>query len=272
MLITKAEATARQILVSAGIDSIPALTSLKLKDLIQARGAYYEEIELDGKDGRIVTHKDRSVISINKFITDTGKKRFTAAHELGHFELHKSLSVNADTPYELCDWYQKGGHEKEANDFASELLMPTKMFREECKGKKFGPNLIEHLTNTFIVSRTAVILKAAKLAIHPMCIFCSKDNKVSWWKMSEGMDTMEHDFIPGWVRYIIKVSTKLPPPPDSVAGQLMRAGRGTQSIEKFQEIEKSTWFRIHPQDNPPMFEYCNYIPSYNFALSVVWED
>lgn len=271
MLLTKAEATARQILASSGIDSISALASLKIKDLIQARGAYYEEIELDGKDGRIVTHKDRSVISINKFITDTGKKRFTAAHELGHFELHKSLSVNADTPYELCDWYQKGGHEREANDFASELLMPTKMFREECKGKKFGPNLIEHLANIFIVSRTAVILKIVKIGIHPVCVFCTKDNIVKWWKMTEEMEVMEHPFIPNYQRYRVFVSNKLPPRADSVAGQLMRS-RGNQNIEKFQEIEKSIWFVTKPDYDPPMYEYCNYIPSYNFSLSVVWED
>jgi len=271
MLLTKAEAAARQILVGSGIDSIPALTSVKLKDLIQARGAYYEEIELDGKDGRIVTLKDRAVISINKFITDTGKKRFTAAHELGHFELHKSLSVNADTPYELCDWYQKGGHEKEANDFASELLMPYKLFKQECEGKKFGPDLIEHLANTFIVSRTAVILKFVKAGNHPVCVFCSKDNKVKWWKMSEVMATMEHPFIPNFTRYKVKVSSKFPPPADSVAGQLMRSGNG-RSNDKCQEIEKSTWFVTHPNYDPPMFEYCNYVPQYNFALSVVWED
>lgn len=232
MLLTKAEAAARQVLKYSGIDSIPALTSLRLKDLIQARGAFYEEVELDGKDGRIVTYQERSVISINKSISDTGKKRFTAAHELGHFELHKNLSVNADTAYELCNWYQSGSHEKEANEFASELLMPSKLFKQECLGRKFGPKLIEHLANTFIVSRTAVILKAVKVGIHPVCVFCSKDNEVKWWKMSEEMETMEHLFSNKLLRFKVMVSTKLPPPKNSVAGQLMRANRSNQNIEK----------------------------------------
>lgn len=268
MLLTKAEAAARKVLTELGIESIQTLTSVKLKDVIQARGAFYEEIYLDRKDGRIVTYQNKSVISINKSISDTGKKRFTAAHELGHFELHKNLSVNADTQYELCDWYKAGSHEKEANEFASELLMPTKIFKQECEGKKFGPQLIEHLSNTFIVSRTAAILKFIKAGNHPACVVCTKNNKIKWWKMSSEMESMEHTLIRGWMRYKVRVATDLSPPPDSVVGQILKK-RGSPS---YQEIDKSTWFLTHPNDNPIMLEYCNFIPSYDFALSVVWEE
>lgn len=254
-----------------GIDSVQSLTSVKLKDVIQSRGAFYEEINLNRKDGRIVTHGKRSVISINNSMTDPGKKRFAAAHELGHFELHKELTVAADTLYELCSWYKSGTHEREANAFASELLMPSRLFSSECDGKKFGPELIEYLSNTFVVSRTAAILKFVKAGNHPICVFCSQNNKVKWWQMSEKMWYMDHESVENWHRYVIGVNPKFAPPPDSVAGQLMSA-RGGQPVERMQEVEKSTWFHIIPEDNPPMFEYCNYIPAYDFALSVVWED
>lgn len=272
MLLTKAEAVARKVLSDSGIDTIQSLTTIELKDVIQSRGAFYEEIDLDGKDGRIVSYQDRSVISINKSILDQGKKRFTAAHELGHFELHKNLLLKPDSQFELCNWFQSGSHEKEANEFASELLMPSKMFQTECAGKKFGPNLIESISNSFVVSRTAAILKFVKTGIHPVCVICSKDNKINWWKMSPDMESMEHAFIRGWLRYKIRVATNLPPPPDSVVGQVMKSNRSAQGIERYQQIEKSTWFLTHPNDDPKMFEYCNYIPAYNFALSVIWED
>lgn len=272
MLLTKAQAAARKILQEFGIDSIDSLTSIKLKDLIQARGAYYEELDLEGKDGRIVSYLGKSVITVNSSISDAGKKRFTAAHEFGHFELHKDLAVTADTQYEMCNWYQSGSHEKEANDFASELLMPIKMFQKECTGKKFGPQLIEHLANTFIVSRTAAILKFVQAGNHPILLVCTKDNKVRWWKMSKEMETAEHDFIPSWLRYKIKITSGLPPPVDSVAGQLMKSGRSQHTTERVQEIEKSTWFLTHPKEKSLVYEYCNFIPQYNFALSVVWED
>ena len=57
------------------------------------------------------------------------RQRFTAAHELGHFVLHRQemggrVSI-ADTPanIELTD-EQSDRHEREANRFAVELLMP----------------------------------------------------------------------------------------------------------------------------------------------------
>lgn len=274
MLLSKAAETARDILDQFGIADPLSLAALSMKDLVQARGCYYEETLMDNKDGRIVTFSRRSVISINNSIKDIGKKRFVTAHELGHFELHKHLVVNADSHFDLCNWFQAGHHEKEANEFASELLMPTRMFKEQCSERKFGPDLIEYLSRTFVVSKTAAILRFVKEGNHPVCVFCSQDNKVKWWQMSKDMETMEHDFIDHekWSRYKIGVSSKFPPPPESVAGQLMSDPKKGQNISRFQEIDKSTWFYTLPEDNPMMYEYCNFIPAYNFALSVVWAD
>lgn len=272
MLLTKSEAAARRVLQECGLDDISSLVNANLRRLILSRGAYYEEIDLKGKDGRIVTFEGRSIISISSGITDRGKKRFTAAHELGHFEMHKDLAVNADTHYELCNWYQAGHHEKEANEFASELLMPSNLFSQQCKNQKFRPELIDQLSATFLVSKTAAILKFVKSGNHPVCVVCTKDNKVKWWKMSKDMETAEHEFIPNWLRYKVKVTSNLPPPVDSVVGQLFKTNSRYQIQERFQEIEKSTWFLTKPEDDPKMFEFCHFVPSYNFALSIVWED
>lgn len=271
-MLSKPEAAARKILLDNGLDEISALANANLRRLILSRGAYYEEVDLQGKDGRIVSVDGRSIISISQSITDRGKKRFTAAHELGHFELHKDLLIGADTQYELCSWYQMGVHEKEANEFASELLMPSNLFREQCAGKKFGSALIDQLASTFVVSKTAAILKFVKAGNHPVTVVCTKDNRIKWWKMSKEMEDADHDFIPGWRRYLVKVTRNLPPPMDSVVGQMFKKQSRYSFPEKLQEIEKSTWFVTKPNDDPQMFEFCHFVPSHDFALSVIWED
>lgn len=271
MMLSKAEATARKITVEAGLDDVKYLRQIDLKVLIQSRGAFYEEISMDGKDGRIVSHGGKSIISLNKAITDPGKKRFTAAHELGHFELHKNLTVGADTQYELCNWYHSGSHEKEANEFASELLMPSALFENQCKNQKFGPKLLVSLADIFLVSRTAAILKFLKTGNHPVMIVCTQSNKIRWWKMSKSMEESEHDYIEGWFKYRVKVTNNLPPPPDSVVGQLFRKSNKYDTSDRHQEIEKSVWFLTKDED-PAMFEFCHFIPAYDFALSVIWED
>lgn len=272
MLLTKAEFAAQRVLIDAGLDDLESLVSVNLRRLILSRGAFYEEVELKGKDGRIVSADGRSIITISTSVTDRGKKRFTAAHELGHFELHKDLTISADTQYELCNWYQSGPQEKEANEFASELLMPYRLFSTQCKGVKFQPTLIDHLATSFVVSKTAAIMKFLKAGNHPICVICVKDNKVKWWKMSKAMEEAEHETVPGWDRYKIKVTSNLPPPPHSVVGQLFKRDNRFQYPEKFQEIDKSTWFLTTQNDDPKMFEYCHFVPAYNFALSVIWED
>ncbi len=272
MLLSKAETIARRLLADAGLDDIKELANANLRRLILSRGAFYEEVDLKGKDGRIVTVDGRSIISISTSITDRGKKRFTAAHELGHFELHKDLAVSADSQYELSNWYQSGPHEREANEFAAELLMPTKLFQGECKPKKFSPNLIDHLATTFVVSKTAAILRFVKAGHHPVLVVCTKDNKVRWWKMSKEMEVAEHDFVPNWLKYRLKITSDLPPPVDSVAGLLFKRSGGQLFEERLQEIEKSTWFLTAEGDDPKMFEFCHFVPSFNFALSVIWED
>lgn len=270
-MLSNAEIAARRIISAAGLDEIKALREANLKELIQWRGAFYEETSMKGKDGRIVSRGDKSIITINSTLSDAGKKRFTAAHELGHFELHKGLAVVADTQYELCNWYQSGSHEKEANEFASELLIPTSLFQAQCKGQKFGPNLLMHLADTFLVSRTAAILKFLRAGNHPIMIVCVQHNKVKWWKMSKAMEEAEHDYIENWVKYRVAFTDKLPPPPHSVVGELFRKPHRYDIADRHQPIEKSVWFQTKGE-KPKMYEFCHYIPSYDFALSVVWED
>src|ERR1700678_2018169 len=111
-------------------------TEFPLRTIILGRRAYYAEQSLTGKDGEIVTVDGRSIITVNADIPFETRKRFAAAHELGHYEMHRSLKpVFVDTEYDLLDWDRGGSHEQEANAFASEFLMPSEVFHDECKGK-----------------------------------------------------------------------------------------------------------------------------------------
>ena len=63
---------------------------------------------------------DLAVICIN-YKRTYGHQNFTLAHELGHLFLHKGVSIS-DDDHALC--YSGDKVEKEANEFASELLYP----------------------------------------------------------------------------------------------------------------------------------------------------
>lgn len=73
------------------------------------------------------------------------RKRFTIAHEIGHFLLdHKSSQIPD---------YLK---ESEANTFAAELLMPKKFLSTDCKIKKLS---ISQLKERYRVNNAVIYIK-----------------------------------------------------------------------------------------------------------------
>ena len=56
-------------------------------------------------------------------------QNFTLAHEIGHYFLHEGLSVS-DSNKEINS-FRAIGIEKQANEFASELLYPKELFLED---------------------------------------------------------------------------------------------------------------------------------------------
>jgi Zn-dependent peptidase ImmA (M78 family) len=271
MLITKAEARARQIHKLFFVNSVKSLVQLELHDLVLARDCFYEETILKDCDGRFLFSNGEGIISINNLMRDKKKKRFVIAHELGHFELHKNLKIASENQYKFFNWFKMGDHEKEANDFAAELLMPTKLFRKFIKGKVVSPELFKSISDEFQVTMQNVLLNWVRASNQNAMVVCVVNNKVSWWKMSEPMADKDHPYIPRWVDYLPKITSKLPPPVNSAVGQMFKA-KELDIIENFEQIEKSTWFRTKPKEDRPMYEYAILVPNLKFALSLIWED
>lgn len=255
---SKAEQVARRVLDECGLDDP---TDLSLKEIILGRKAFYDEQPLTGKEGEIVSVSGRSIITVNSGIVYATKKRFVAAHELGHYEMHKSLQpIFSDDEASLLSWYQGGPQEVEANEFAAEFLMPSELFYNECKGKKFGPNVIDHLADRFQVSKTATTLKFVKRGNHPVFIVYCKDNKMKWWKKSD-------DFY-----HYSLFEYNAPPPTGSVAYEYFTTNANYAGDEAKQQIWKGDWFRLKgDEEETPFFEYCLFAPSYNYSISIIWE-
>lgn len=257
--MTKAEKAAKTVLEECGLKDP---TELSMSEIILGRKAFYQEKPLIGKEGEIVSIGGKSVITINSKINFESKKRFVAAHEMGHYEMHRDLlPIVIDTEYDLINWYKAGQQETEANEFAAEFLMPSELFYDECKGKIFGPNIIDSLADRFQVSKTATILKFVKSGNYPVCLVYGHNNRMKWWKKSE-------DFI-----NYLKFEHDDPPPSGSVAHELFTLDKSYFKEERKQEIWKSTWFELRPDEQDKIiYEYCLFAKSYNYTLSVIWED
>jgi len=105
---------------------------------------------------------DTWCIIVNKYESET-RKRFTIAHELGHYVCHRN-EYNSINQYDQIFFRDENTNpmEQEANDFAAKLLMPEHIFYKYIRE---GHNTINLLAEKFNLSTSAVKYRAYKLGL-----------------------------------------------------------------------------------------------------------
>lgn len=92
------------------------------------------------------------------------RQRFTLAHELGHFVLHRngyaSFNCDKESIYTGTDTLKQ--IEREADEFASNLLMPGDLLRQRITGKRINFHLLGELAKAFGVSLEAMCIRLIK--------------------------------------------------------------------------------------------------------------
>lgn len=119
---------------------------------------------------------------------NSGRARFTVAHELGHYFIdeHRNALASGNAPAHpsFSDYESDLLVEAEADHFAANLLMPEQRFKQSCKKLKPGLESILELSQTFSTSVTSAALRYTKLDIVPCAIFKWSNNKLQWHWMS----------------------------------------------------------------------------------------
>jgi len=120
--------------------------------------------------GCIVRSKDGATIGVNSLHPEN-RRRFTIAHEIGHFLLHQGEEIIVDRNFRvnLRDAEAskaENPEEIEANYFAAALLMPEDMLHTDLKGEKLDiedDELIQRLADRYKVSRQALTYRLVSL-------------------------------------------------------------------------------------------------------------
>jgi Zn-dependent peptidase ImmA (M78 family) len=166
--IEAAATKAKEVLQKSKISKPP----VDVERLARLAGLRVVEEQLDSEiSGMLYREGSRAVILVNQGDAPV-RRRFSIAHELGHYYLHESSSVFVDRRVRFRDSNSSQGtnlEEIEANNFAAELLMPEPFVLQEAvrlRGRRFPFNdedLIEELAKIFYVSRQAMEVRLANL-------------------------------------------------------------------------------------------------------------
>lgn len=152
---------AAQLLLSrAGVVDLP----VPVEDLAALCGAHVLRCPFDDALSGFVVELDVGpVIAVNATHAAV-RQRFTVAHELGHFILGHGPQLYIDLQSRPEDGDPPGyhaRHEREANDFAANVLMPAAMVRASFSPRK----AVEPLARSFGVSDLAMRYRLVNLGL-----------------------------------------------------------------------------------------------------------
>lgn len=156
------------------IDRATASAPVNLERLCRALGIKLEKGYLDPAIvGQLERNSDDSyTITYNELNSSSGyRRRFTIAHEIGHYVLHKHLigdgvddnkAFRSENVGQYFNCNIKPHHEAEANRFAAALLMPKDLIRTDY------PYLeVSEMCEKYQVSEQAMLIRLKTLGLVP---------------------------------------------------------------------------------------------------------
>ncbi|WP_244539156.1 ImmA/IrrE family metallo-endopeptidase [Pseudomonas aeruginosa] len=120
------------------------------------------------------------------------RQRFTIAHELGHFILHRdqrqSFNCDKESVYSGADTIRV--IEREADDFASNLLMPGDLLREWISNQRIDLHVLSALAKRFQVSFEALCIRFIKFTTQRAILVYWDNGFVKYeWRSSSAVKT-----------------------------------------------------------------------------------
>ncbi|WVX47213.1 hypothetical protein ROLI_002790 [Roseobacter fucihabitans] len=166
---------------------------INLEEIAFCHGAKVKYRELDGCEAYLLadTGLGRAIISIDDR-AHTRRRRFSLAHEIGHWERHRGQLL-------MCSKEDIGGsggrarkglsREKSANQFAAELLMPEFILKPILRDfRKFNMRAVCEIAKTFTVSKTAMAYRLVELDHEPFILAAYSKSGYHWHIASKSID------------------------------------------------------------------------------------
>lgn len=255
-------------------ESIASLYSMPipLNDIAEDEGliVIYDDYGQNTFDGMTwyVPEQDVFYVHINTArgnMKDSRKGRFTLAHELGHYFIdhhRQALECGKMKPhihrYEPFSKNEEWAIEREADEFAAQLLMPLSQFKDDVREKNFSGDLIQQLADKYQVSFSACALRYMRLNLVPIMLVYAIEGKIKW--------QMRGDDFPFWrLRY---GTNKVPE--NTVIGDYFYNNDST-GCRQSEIVFASDCFHTQSEEENRLqfYEYC--IPFGKHAFSMFWQ-
>jgi len=231
----------------------PDLTAL-CRDL----GLRIREVPANGFDGALVRSKagQKGIVAVKASIREKSRKRFTIAHEIGHFVIphHRNLgNICEDRKIESFDRHLNQP-EIEANEFAAELLLPSAVLRRRFNLAEFSLAQISAVAADFEASLTATTRSYLTLTDLPCAMVWSVSNRARWFVRSDSF------------RFFLPLSEL--PANGSFAARIFR---GESAPTELAPVPPDAWLdRQAAEHVETLLEHSISLPNYTAVLTLLW--
>jgi hypothetical protein len=233
-----------------------------MRDIASALQLKLQEVDSEGFEGALIRAGNLPVgtIALRASTRDSGRMNFTIAHEIGHFVLpgHDQASL-ACTASDVANWADasKGREfEREADEFAAELLMPESLVKAMSENLPPSLHVIEMIARKAGASLSAAAWRYCDLAGEKCAVIWSTDGAIQWVKRTRDFPY----FLPkgkpiekGTFAAACFEQTKVPSRPRVVPCELWVGATDRDSSVRILEQSKS-------------------LPSYRSVITLLWMD
>lgn len=221
-------------------------------------GLRIREVPAKGFDGALIrsTAGQKGIVAVKASIREESRKRFTIAHEIGHFIIphHRNLgNICEERKIESFDGHLNRS-EIEANEFAVELLLPSAVLRKRFNLAELSLAQISAVAAEFGTSLTATTRSFLMLTDLPCAMVWSVTNRARWFIRSDSF------------RFFLPLADL--PADGSFAARIFR---GEAAPTQLAPVRPDAWLdRQAAEHVDTLLEQSISLPNYNAVLTLLW--
>ena len=229
-----------------------------LMALCRDLGLRIREVPAKGFDGALIRSKagQKGIVAVKASIREESRKRFTIAHEIGHFIIphHRNLgNICEERKIESFDRHLNRP-EIEANEFAAELLLPSAVLRKRFNLAELSLAQISSVAAEFGTSLTATTRSFLTLTDLPCAMVWSVTNRARWFVRSDSF------------RFFLPLADL--PADGSFAARIFR---GEAAPTELTPVRPDAWLdRQAAEHVDTLLEQSTSLPNYNAVLTLLW--
>ncbi len=256
--MTLGKVKAQHLIRDLSLDSKEIL--LELEAICAHRGARVRYAPQRTSEAMLLVFNGRGIITINSHEPYVTRQRFSIAHELGHFEMHKEQrnSFYCDKK-DMIRWSTVSGHhlEIEANEFAAELLMPDMLFRPEAIRRKPSMAEVENLASEFSVSLSAAARRYIDTTDEACALVFFSKNKTEYSLKSKAFSELNYWISSGTLDQF---------------SEAYRSSHGQKTANYMTSVDANCWIEDLPRylQEETLLEEARYFPQIELGLTLLW--